>query len=51
MAAPRDREIVRPTRLFLHATRLGFRHPTTGAPIDLVSPLPPELESLLRRLA
>lgn len=46
----RDRQIPRPTRLFLHATRLGFRHPTTGAAIDLTSPLPPELEVLLQRL-
>ncbi|MEA2151275.1 MAG: rRNA synthase [Solirubrobacteraceae bacterium] len=34
-------------RQFLHATRLAFAHPTTGAPIDIVSPLPPDLERAL----
>ena len=30
-------------RQFLHATRLAFDHPLTGAPLDVVSPLPPDL--------
>lgn len=30
-------------RLFLHATRLAFAHPITGAQIDAVSPLPADL--------
>lgn len=34
-------------RQFLHATRLAFAHPITGAPIDVVSPLPEELERAL----
>jgi 23S rRNA pseudouridine1911/1915/1917 synthase len=34
-------------RQFLHATRLAFAHPTTGAPVDVVSPLPPDLERAL----
>ena len=27
-------------RQFLHAARLAFTHPMTGAPVDVVSPLP-----------
>jgi len=34
-------------RQFLHATRLAFDHPITGAPIDVVSPLPEDLERAL----
>jgi len=30
-------------RQFLHATRLTFKHPSTGAEVDVVSPLPPDL--------
>jgi 23S rRNA pseudouridine1911/1915/1917 synthase len=30
-------------RQFLHAARLAFRHPVTGAPIEVRSPLPDEL--------
>lgn len=37
-------------RQALHAARLGFVHPTTGAPLELTSPLPPDLEGLLQRL-
>ena len=36
-------------RQFLHATRLSFEHPRTGAPIDVVSPLPPDLQEALAR--
>jgi 23S rRNA pseudouridine1911/1915/1917 synthase len=36
-------------RQFLHATRLAFDHPISGAPIDVTSPLPPELESALQK--
>jgi len=32
-----------PRRHFLHAAWLIFRHPVTGEPIDLRSPLPEEL--------
>ena len=35
-------------RLFLHACRLSFAHPATGEPLEFISPLPPELEAVLR---
>ena len=35
-------------RQFLHATRLAFAHPLTDAPIDVRSPLPPDLELALQ---
>jgi 23S rRNA pseudouridine1911/1915/1917 synthase len=34
-------------RQFLHAARLSFAHPLTGAPIDVVSPLPRDLQVAL----
>jgi 23S rRNA pseudouridine955/2504/2580 synthase len=34
-------------RMFLHALRLGFEHPISGARIDLTAPLPGELERFL----
>jgi 23S rRNA pseudouridine1911/1915/1917 synthase len=34
-------------RQFLHAERLAFEHPITGAPVDVRSPLPAELEAAL----
>jgi 23S rRNA pseudouridine1911/1915/1917 synthase len=37
------------TRQFLHAARLGFDHPFTGARVDVESPLPAELASALGR--
>jgi 23S rRNA pseudouridine1911/1915/1917 synthase len=37
-------------RQFLHATRLAFAHPVTGAAIDVRSPLPPELADVLAGL-
>jgi len=39
-----------PSRNFLHAGRLGFRHPRTGAALEFVAPLPDELRELLREL-
>ena len=36
-------------RQFLHAERLAFTHPLTGAAIDLRSPLPDDLAAALRR--
>ncbi len=36
-------------RQFLHAGKLSFRHPVTGAQVDAASPLPPELETALGR--
>ena len=35
------------SRQFLHATRLRFEHPKTGAEVDVVSPLPADLERAL----
>ncbi|HEV2801226.1 MAG TPA: RluA family pseudouridine synthase [Pyrinomonadaceae bacterium] len=37
-------------RQFLHAERLGFRHPQTGAPLSFQAPLPPALAGLLEAL-
>jgi 23S rRNA pseudouridine1911/1915/1917 synthase len=36
-------------RQFLHATRLAFPHPLTGEPIEVLSPLPADLQSALLR--
>jgi 23S rRNA pseudouridine1911/1915/1917 synthase len=36
-------------RQFLHAARLSFIHPLTGAPIDVLSPLPPDLQAALEQ--
>ena len=38
-------------RQFLHAERLAFAHPVTGEPIDVRSPLPAELRSVLGKLS
>jgi 23S rRNA pseudouridine1911/1915/1917 synthase len=38
-------------RQFLHAARLAFAHPVTGAPIDVSSPLPPDLQAALELAA
>jgi 23S rRNA pseudouridine1911/1915/1917 synthase len=35
------------SRQFLHAGRLAFGHPFTGEPVEVRSPLPPELEAAL----
>jgi 23S rRNA pseudouridine1911/1915/1917 synthase len=37
-------------RQFLHAHRLGFRHPSSGERTELVSELPADLESVLDRV-
>ena len=37
------------TRPFLHAWKLSFPHPTTGAPIPVSDPLPEDLANALRR--
>jgi 23S rRNA pseudouridine1911/1915/1917 synthase len=34
-------------RQFLHASRLAFEHPMTGEPVDVSSPLPPDLAAAL----
>jgi 23S rRNA pseudouridine1911/1915/1917 synthase len=36
-------------RQFLHAARLSFAHPFTGAPIDVVAPLPADLQGALEQ--
>jgi 23S rRNA pseudouridine1911/1915/1917 synthase len=36
-------------RQFLHAARLAFDHPFTGEPIEVESPLPPDLASALEQ--
>jgi 23S rRNA pseudouridine1911/1915/1917 synthase len=36
-------------RQFLHAARLSFPHPETGEPIEVESPLPPDLAAALER--
>ncbi len=38
-------------RQFLHAARLAFAHPVTGAPVEVASPLPADLEAALSRAA
>jgi 23S rRNA pseudouridine1911/1915/1917 synthase len=38
-------------RQFLHAWQLAFPHPLTGEPVEVESPLPPELQVALARLA
>jgi 23S rRNA pseudouridine1911/1915/1917 synthase len=38
-------------RQFLHATRLAFRHPVTGAAVEVTSPLPDDLRAALERAA
>jgi 23S rRNA pseudouridine1911/1915/1917 synthase len=40
-----------PKRHFLHAAWLRFRHPVTGAELDLRSPLPPDLRAALAQVA
>jgi len=48
---PRLRARVRAlNRQFLHAEKLGFKHPQTGEFVKFESPLPPELEDLLTRI-
>jgi 23S rRNA pseudouridine1911/1915/1917 synthase len=37
-------------RQFLHAARLAFPHPVTGARVEATSPLPPDLQAALERV-
>jgi 23S rRNA pseudouridine1911/1915/1917 synthase len=39
------------SRQFLHASRLGFKLPSTGRPVEFTSPLPPDLEKALSQLS
>ncbi len=43
-------ELIPFSRQALHATRLAFRHPATGAPIEVEAPLPDDMRQLLERL-
>ena len=36
-------------RLFLHASRLAFAHPVSGAPLRLQAPLPPDMEAFVEK--
>ena len=38
-------------RQFLHAWRLALPHPVSGEPVEVESPLPPELQAALERFA
>jgi 23S rRNA pseudouridine955/2504/2580 synthase len=38
-------------RMFLHAWRLQFSHPVSDERIELLAPLPPELEQFLAYVA
>jgi 23S rRNA pseudouridine1911/1915/1917 synthase len=38
-------------RQFLHAWRLAFPHPLSGEPVEVESPLPPDLQAALARFA
>ncbi|HEY4999945.1 MAG TPA: hypothetical protein VII36_12405, partial [Usitatibacter sp.] len=37
-------------RMFLHAARLSFAHPVSGEIVELVSPLPADLEKFRARI-
>jgi 23S rRNA pseudouridine955/2504/2580 synthase len=37
-------------RMFLHAWRLQFNHPASAARVELLAPLPPELERFLHHV-
>ena len=39
------------SRLFLHATRLTFRHPVDQRDLTLEAPLDPHLQTVLKKLA
>ncbi|HTH79434.1 MAG TPA: RluA family pseudouridine synthase [Ramlibacter sp.] len=38
-------------RMFLHAWRLQFNHPASGERVELIAPLPPELERFIHETA
>ncbi|MGD9504184.1 MAG: RluA family pseudouridine synthase [Syntrophobacteraceae bacterium] len=47
---PLRRALEKAGRQMLHAHRLAFAHPTTGAPIEVVAPLPPDFAEILEEL-
>jgi 23S rRNA pseudouridine1911/1915/1917 synthase len=46
-----DRPTLPAPRPFLHAARLGFRHPATGEGLAFDSPLPADLEAVVSTLS
>jgi hypothetical protein len=42
--------VARLDRPFLHAARLGFSHPATGAPVTFDAPLAPDLADVVETL-
>lgn len=44
------RELIERGRQFLHATSLSFTHPVTEERLSFTSPLPPDLETILKAL-
>ncbi|HTQ54500.1 MAG TPA: RluA family pseudouridine synthase [Bryobacteraceae bacterium] len=48
--APRGAATASPARFFLHAQRIRFRHPATGAPLEIESPLPEDLKTWMEQL-
>ena len=43
--------LAQPPRQMLHAARLGFRHPRSGATLEFISPLPSDMLAALATLA
>jgi 23S rRNA pseudouridine1911/1915/1917 synthase len=41
---------IRAPRLFLHASKLSFRHPETGERVEFLSPMPKEMKDFLDKL-
>ena len=37
-------------RMFLHAAHLSFKHPVTGAAMEISAPLPRECDELIKTL-
>jgi len=44
-----QRAIAEFSRQALHAWKVAFKHPTTGVPLQLIAPLPSDMETLLTR--
>ena len=43
-------DALRADRQMLHAHRLRLNHPVTGERLDLVAPIPPDMEAMVRAL-
>ncbi len=46
----RDLDRLTIPRVMLHARTLGFRHPTTGRPLEFAAPIPPDMEAVYQAL-